>query len=102
MTKELEHAERHWYLFSYDIREAKRWRGIYRLLRGSGEWVQYSLFRCHLNRTELEALRWQIEKILGDDDDLLIIHLCSGCASRVQVRGQQSGWGQERPRFEVL
>lgn len=98
----MEHADRHWYLISYDIRDSKRWRLVYKTLRGTGGWLQYSLFRCHLNRTELEALRWELEKCLAEEDDLLIIHLCSQCASRVQTRGKQSDWSQTRPRFEVF
>lgn len=98
----MEQADRHWYLFSYDIREQKRWRLVYKTLRGSGEWLQYSLFRCHLNRTELEALRWELEKILTQEDDLLIIYLCSGCASRVQAHGKQTDWSPDRPRFEIF
>lgn len=102
MSRELEHADRHWYLVSYDIRSQQRWRQAYKRLCGTGEWVQYSLFRCYLNRTELEQLRWELEKILATEDDLLIIHLCPSCAARVQVRGRKTGWDEERPRFEIL
>ena len=102
MNQELEHADRHWYLVSYDIRDQRRWRQAYKMLRGTGEWLQYSLFRCYLNRTELEALRWQLEKVLAQEDDLLIIHLCAGCAARVQSRGENAGWSATRPRFEIF
>lgn len=98
----MEHADRHWYLISYDIREQKRWRLAYKMLRGNGEWLQYSLFRCHLNKTELEAMRWELEKILAQEDDLLIIHLCNGCASRVQSHGKQTDWSQNQPRYEIF
>ncbi len=94
-------AGRHWYLVSYDIRDQRRWRKAYQVLCGTGEWVQYSLFRCHLNRTELEGLRWRLEKILAQEDDLLIIHLCPSCAPRVRIWGERGGWEQDRPRFEI-
>lgn len=38
MGKELEHADRHWYLVSYDIRDQRRWRKAYKVLCGTGEW----------------------------------------------------------------
>jgi len=102
MTHEPEHGQHHWYLVSYDIRDPRRWRQAYKRLRGTGEWLQYSLFRCHLDRTDLEILRWELEKILAAEDDLLIVRLCSSCAARVQVRGQETGWDREPPRFEIL
>lgn len=97
-----EHSSRHWYLISYDIRSQKRWRQAYKKLRGSGERVQYSLFRCHLNRTELESLRWELECVVEDEDDLLVIHLCPHCAASVEVRGENQDWDQPRPRFTIL
>lgn len=102
MNPQIEHSDRHWHLVSYDIRDPRRWRQAYKVLRGTGERLQYSLFRCHLNRTELEALRWQLEKILAPDDDLIIIRLCARCAARVHVRGEESGWNQPRSRFEIF
>lgn len=102
MSKELEHADRHWYLVSYDIRDPRRWRQVNKLLCGTGERTQYSVFRCHLNRTEMEGLRWRLEKVLDQEDSLLIIHLCPSCAARVQVRGDRAGWDDDRPRFEIL
>lgn len=95
-------ADKHWYLVSYDIRDPKRWRLVYRTLKGRGERVQYSLFRCWMTLTEKEALRWELEKIVDSEDDLLFIHLCPGCAARVQVRGQESDWAKPRPRFEIV
>jgi CRISPR-associated protein Cas2 len=102
MSHDNEHAEKRWYLVSYDIREPARWRGAYKTLRGSGERIQYSLFRCRLSKTEMEALRWELEQILADEDDLMFVHLCPRCAGRVQEKGQDSGWDRPPKRFEVL
>lgn len=97
-----EHHNRHWYLISYDIRHPKRWRQAYKLLRGTGERIQYSLFRCHLTRSDLEALRWELEQILDPEDDLLVVHLCPRCAGGVEVRGRPEHWDEPPPRFAVL
>lgn len=92
-----------WYLISYDIRSQKRWRQAYKQLQGRGERIHYSLFRCRLNRTEMEALRWDLEKLLNDEDDLMFVHLCPSCASRVHVRGDDGkDWGTPPARFKVL
>jgi CRISPR-associated protein Cas2 len=94
--------EKHWHLVCYDIRDPKRWYRAHRILKGCGERVQYSIFRVQMTRLRLEALRWELSKILQDDDDLLIIRLCSGCAQRViDSRGTEE-WKQPAPRFEVF
>lgn len=46
-------------LVAYDIRHQGRWRDAYKILKGSGERIQYSLFRCRLSKTEMERLRWE-------------------------------------------
>jgi CRISPR-associated protein Cas2 len=102
MSGRQEHSVRHWYLVSYDIRDDKRWRAAYKLLRGHGERVQYSLFRVCLNRTEVESLRWQLERILAAEDDLLVIHLCPRCAGQVEVRNSAESWDQPAVRFAIL
>ncbi len=97
-----EHSRRHWYLISYDIRDPKRWRLTYKELRGRGQRAQYSLFRCHLTRTEMESLRWTLERILTQEDDLLVIHLCGRCAGGIEERGKQASWNDPLPRFTIL
>ncbi|MBK5969518.1 MULTISPECIES: CRISPR-associated endonuclease Cas2 [Thiorhodovibrio] len=102
MTHDLEHAEKRWYLVSYDIRDPKRWRRAYKTLQGHGERIQYSLFRCRLSRTEKEALRWELQQILSQEDDLMFVHLCPGCAAGVQEKGKDTGWSKAPTRYEVL
>ena len=96
------HHSKRWYLISYDVREPRRLRQTYKHLRGRGERIQYSLFRCRLTRTELEELRWELEKILEDEDDLMFVYLCPGCATRVDTRGEESGWNGGEGRYDVL
>jgi CRISPR-associated protein Cas2 len=102
MSHDHEHAEKRWYLVSYDIRDPGRWRDAYKILKGTGERIQYSLFRCRLSKTEMERLRWELQQILADEDDLMFVHLCPGCAGRVQIKGEADGWDNQRPRYEIL
>ena len=46
---------RFWYLVCYDIRDPKRWRRCFKLLKGYGEGLQYSVFRCRLTKRQLGA-----------------------------------------------
>ena len=96
------HHDKRWYLVSYDVRDPHRLRQTYKHVLGRGERIQYSLFRCRLTRTELEELRWELEKILEDEDDLMFVHLCPACAARVDVRGEERGWSGNPDRFDIL
>jgi len=94
--------ERFWYLLCYDIRDPKRWRRCFKLLKGYGTSLQYSIFRCRLTRRQLERMRWELEKELEEEDSLLIVSLCSGCSERVIARNAKEDWVEEQPRFRVL
>lgn len=95
-------SDKGWYLVSYDIRDPKRWRAAYKQLQGRGERIQYSLFRCRFTRREMEKLRWELEKILDEEDDLMFVYLCPRCAGRVDERGGKGDWAQPPETFEVL
>ena len=83
---------KNWYLICYDIREPKRWRKAYKLLQGYGERIQFSIFRCALNIRDREKLRWQLEKILTDEDSLLLAGMCDRCVSRMISCNRTEVW----------
>lgn len=95
-------SDKRWYLISYDIRDDRRRRRAYKQLQGRGERIQYSLFRSRLTRTELEKLRWELEDMLDEEDDLMIVHLCPSCAGRVKERGEGCDWGEKGVRYEIF
>ncbi|WP_339137176.1 MAG: CRISPR-associated endonuclease Cas2 [Candidatus Electrothrix sp. GW3-4] len=95
-------AEKNWYLVCYDIREQKRWRRVFKKLKGRGDWLQYSIFRLHLSKAQMEELRWQIEGILAEEDDLMIFRLCHGCAHRVVDSKEEHEWKKAPPSFDIL
>jgi CRISPR-associated protein Cas2 len=92
----------HWYLICYDIRDPRRWRGVFKLLKGRGEHLQYSVFRIRANKTELEAIRWKLSKILEKEDDLMIARLCPSCAQRVVDSRSEINWKKPPDKFEIL
>jgi CRISPR-associated protein Cas2 len=61
-------------IVTYDISDTKRWRRIFKVMSGYGEWLQLSVFQCRLTprrRAELEtALRGLVKP--GEDHVLLI------------------------------
>lgn len=97
-------ADKHWHLVSYDVREPKRLRRVAKKLEGYGSRVQYSVFRCRLDRESLEKLHWELTQIMEDEDDLLVIPLCEACAGKVPEHssGDQASWGERLPSFRIV
>ncbi|MFB2920182.1 CRISPR-associated endonuclease Cas2 [Aerosakkonema funiforme] len=94
--------DRHSYLVAYDIRSPKRWRKAYQLLQGYGERLQYSIFRCWLTQREREKLRWELEKILTADDDLLLIRLCHRCVEGIRLYNRPGAWPIEAQTYRIV
>ncbi len=61
--------DRRLYLVCYDISDDGRRRLIYKALRGYGEHLQYSVFRCVLDRRRLAELRGLAEEIVKPNAD---------------------------------
>jgi CRISPR-associated protein Cas2 len=91
-----------WYLVVYDIRDPVRWRKAYKLIRGFGTRLQYSVFRCRLSARQLEQLRWELEKRLKAEDSLLFIGLCDACVERITVKNRPESWDTESEGFKIL
>lgn len=97
-------AAPNWHLISYDVRDPKRLRRTAKLLEGYGERVQYSIFRVRVTQHKLEKIRWELSEILLEEDNLLIIPLCSRCSSKIDElsRGENTDWDDEPPTFDIL
>jgi CRISPR-associated protein Cas2 len=93
---------KHWYLVCYDIRCQKRWRKAYKLLEGYGERIQYSIFRCWLTQRSREKLRWQLEEVLSQEDDLLLIRLSRQCVQDLPKYNRPNTWLFDEQTFKVL
>lgn len=65
-------ARRH-YLISYDVSDDKRRTKLFKLLEGEGDHVQYSVFFCELNATELAVVRAAVTEIIHDREDQVLI-----------------------------
>jgi CRISPR-associated protein Cas2 len=95
-------ADKRWRLICYDIREPARWRDVYKIVRGRGQRVQYSIYRAKLDDLQVERLRWDLARVMSTDDSLIIVDLCPTCASNVISRNHVDGWHEAIASFRVI
>ena len=64
------------YLVSYDVSDAKRLRRVFKAMRGFGDHLQYSVFRCDLSARERAEMIATIDAIIDHvADQVLIVDL---------------------------
>lgn len=65
--------DEHLYIVAYDISDAKRWRAIFKLMHGYGEWLQLSVFQCRLTRRRHADLIATLDEIIHHKEDHVIL-----------------------------
>ena len=73
------------YFVVYDIADAKRWRSVFRTMRGYGEWVQFSVFQCRLSRVRHAELIADLDRIIHHDEDHIVL-MDVGPADKVEPK----------------
>jgi len=63
----------HVYLVCYDISEPRRWRKVYKIMKGYGEWLQLSVFQCRLNREKVLRLKDRLADLADSQEDHVVI-----------------------------
>lgn len=73
------------YIVSYDIRSPTRWRRVYALMKGYGEWLQLSVFQCRLSRVRHAELIALLDGIIKHGEDHVVL-LDLGPADRIEPK----------------
>jgi CRISPR-associated protein Cas2 len=63
----------HLYLVAYDIADQKRWRRVYGVMEGFGDWLQLSVFQCRLSPQRHAELVALLDGIIHHDDDHVVL-----------------------------
>lgn len=67
---------RHTYLVCYDITEDKRRDRAFRVCKNHGVHLQFSVFECDLNASELATLQRELTEVISmTDDQVLFVSL---------------------------
>ena len=78
----------HTWVIAYDIADDRRRAQVARVLEGHGLRVQWSVFECRLNRTEMQALRRRLLELAEPGADRLRFYpLCGPCSLRISEQG---------------
>lgn len=82
--------DEHLYIVTYDIADDKRWRAIFKLMHGYGEWLQLSVFQCRLTRARHIVLMQQLAELIQTNEDHVMV-IDVGPAESVQPRVNSLG-----------
>lgn len=77
--------DEHIYIVVYDISDQKRWRRLFKLMHGYGEWLQLSVFQCRLSRKRHAELIALIDGLIHHREDHVVI-MDVGPADKVSPR----------------
>jgi len=61
------------YIIAYDVTDTKRRTRVHKLLKGFGDALQYSLFRCKLTETEKKELQIALWELIHHQQDRLAL-----------------------------
>ena len=84
------------YIVTYDISDQKRWRRVFRLMHGYGEWLQLSVFQCRLSRKQHAELISLLDGIIHHREDHVML-MDLGPADRVVPRVTSLGKAEFTP-----
>jgi CRISPR-associated protein Cas2 len=65
--------DEHLYIVTYDIGDPKRWRRVFKIMNGFGEWLQYSVFQCRLSMQRQAELIALLDGIIHHKDDHVLL-----------------------------
>ncbi len=77
--------DEHLYIVTYDVSDQKRWRRVFTLMKGYGEWLQLSVFQCRLSRRRHADLLATLDELINHDHDHVLM-LDLGVADNIDPR----------------
>lgn len=88
-------------IVTYDIRSPKRWRRIFKLMKGYGEWLQLSVFQCRLSPRRRAELQCALDNLIHHRQDHVVL-LDLGDADKVRPKVTSLGKAFEPVARETL
>lgn len=60
------------YIITYDVCDPGRLRTVFKIMKGYGEHLQLSVFRCELDAREMVELRGKLESAVHHEEDQVL------------------------------
>ena len=82
-------------VISYDVADDKRRSRIFKTLKNFGQWMQYSVFECDLDKLNFVRLRDRLDRLIDakEGDSIRFYFLCEGCKPQVERIGGEKPRG---------
>jgi CRISPR-associated protein Cas2 len=61
------------YIVTYDIADPKRLRTVFKIMKGYGEHLQLSVFRCDLTKMTLARMKAELNEVINSQADQVLI-----------------------------
>ncbi len=82
-------SDSRFYVVCFDVSDKKRLRKVAIQMENFGARVQYSVFECHLNATDLDTLKQRIVEIIAPEEDHVRYYgLCSKDVPKILLDGR--------------
>ena len=94
-------AKERLYIVTYDIADPKRWRRIFKTMKGFGRWLQLSVFQCRLTARRRAEMTARIDRLIRPSEDHVLI-LDLGPAEQVDLRVESLGKSYEKPERAAM
>ena len=94
-------AKERLYVVTYDISDSKRWRNVFRLLKGFGQWMQLSVFQCRLTARRKSEMMADLTRIMNIAEDHVLI-MDMGPVDKVGVSVESLGKPYEAPKRQSI
>ncbi|GGG28716.1 CRISPR-associated endonuclease Cas2 [Chelatococcus composti] len=78
------------FIVTYDISDAKRWRRVFKVMHGYGEWLQLSVFQCRLTRRRRAELETRLRELVRNGEDHVLL-IDVGPADRIELAVESIG-----------
>lgn len=87
------------FLICYDICDAKRLRKVHKVMKGAGDSMQYSVFRCELTPDEKQDLLSELWELINPGQDRVLFANLGPVESHGVECLEYWGEPREQPEF---
>ena len=96
----MSNSTEHLYIITYDIANTRRWRAVFKLMKGYGEWLQLSVFQCRLSEMQHAELIYDLDLLINHSEDhVLLMNL--GTMQSVSTKVTSLGKTYQVPNHDV-